>query len=342
MWHLWGVIRVLRCFDGLRLECGRRRAGRCWGRLALSLWLGTGVFACKAGEKPAPEPAKENEKSSELKKKRSEAEWEASYRRLKESLEKLSAPDRGQEDALERGFRDIANHAQDPHLRANACIAAASILDSRKEYASAISYYKQAITLVPREPSPYALMALAQAAQKQYAAAGKTQEEVVRRDPDDLQAWLILGELKVKAKQKKEAAMAYAAYETRRKGLLDGLTKKKQGAYELSPADRIRCVHALEAAPDNGTSLALIYALQSDPSAKVREALVEVFARQRFAGFVQPLTKWLEQEKEASLQARIREAIAHIEAAPVQTRPQPGEIVPPVDAADPGSVKPSK
>ena len=157
------------------------------------------------------------------------------------------------------------------------------------DFAGAIRRFEQVATLLPEEPAGHAVLALARAATKDFEGALVAQKRLVELDPDDLQAWLIWGELQVKAGHPEEAAKVYAGYEVRRKGLLDGLTLKKGEAYELQPEDRAGCARALGAATDNGTALALLYALSSDPHPGVRAALVEVMAEQRLEGYLEPL-----------------------------------------------------
>lgn len=305
-------------------------------RLRLVGLLCFGAVACSSEPPSNPKP----EAAPKVAPRKSK-DWEAEYRQVKANTSDPAALSDEQLRQAAGRLRDVVEGAKDPHLRANACILAASLYDAKKEYATALSYYRQAIALVPQEPSGYALSALTLAKLSRFEDAVKMQRELVRRDPDDLQGWLLLGELNTRAKQPERAAKAYAAYETRRSGLLEGLTRKNaDGAYALDVSHRRECVHALAAAPDAGTSLALVYALQSEPDASVRGAIVEVMHDQRFAGYLRPLKEWKVKEKDAALVKQIDAAIAAISADPVKTRPEASDIVKPVE--DPDSVEPPK
>lgn len=270
-------------------------------------------------------------------------DWAQEYREVKAAAQDPSKIQDEARRALTGRLRAVIERAKDPHLRANACILAASLYDAQKAYPTALSYYRQAIALVPQEPSGYALSALTLAKLKRFDEAIKMQRELVRRDPDDLQGWLLLGELNTRAKHPERAAKAYAAYETRRSGLLEGLTRKNaDGAYALDESHRRDCVHALAAAPDAGTSLALVYALQSEPGASVRAAIIEVMHEQRFAGYLQPLREWKRKEAQPELVKQIDAAIQAISADPVKTRPEASDIAKPVEqSAAPAGAEPS-
>lgn len=284
------------------------------------------VNACGPKEAAAPQTVVEPQKKAEAPVKN----WEAEYRSLRSEIQEGVAVKDAQLAALGARLRAVVEHAKDPHLRANACVLAASMYDARKDYKTALSFYRQTIALVPQEPVGYALSALTLAKLKDFGQAVAMQQEVVRRDPDDLQAWLLLGELNVRAKRHEDATKAYAAYETRRTGLLEGLTRKnKQGEFALSAEERRKCVHALSAAPDAGTSLALVYALKSEPDATVRSALVDVMQEQRFMGYLRPLQEWKAQEPDPKIGLQIDGAIKAILADPVKTRPEPGDIAQP-------------
>src|SRR5690606_4029787 len=134
------------------------------------------------------------------------------------------------------------------------------------------------------------VLALALAADGQFTAAIPEQEAVVKDDPDDLEAWLLLGELNVKAERAEEAKLAYGAYEMRRRGLIDGLTlQNKDGTWTMPADQRAACARALIPARDNGTALALLYALKHETDPVVRQALGEAMGTQRLAGYKQPL-----------------------------------------------------
>ena len=139
--------------------------------------------------------------------------------------------------------------------------------------------------------------------------------------PDDLQAYLILGELRYKAKDEKGATEAYAAYEVRRKALLDGLTLKKDGAYVAGPAERAKIATYLLPASDNGTALALLYALESDPEASVRDAIVELMGAQRLEGYKQGLEAYLAKAEAEESKKVAQWALGEIAREPMNVRP---------------------
>lgn len=222
---------------------------------------------------------------------------------------------------VEAELRAVANEAKDAHLRANASLLLGSILEAKGDRKSAIAFYRQARVLVPEEAEVHAVLALALAAEKDFDEAIEVQNQVVNLVPDDLQAWLILGELNVKGGKEDGAKAAYAGYELRRKGLLDGLTLTKGESYVLSPTDRAECAFALGPALDNGTALALLYALDSDPDAGVRATVASVMGEQRLTGYKPGLEAAIEKEKDADAKAAMVWALAEIERDPVETAP---------------------
>lgn len=310
-------------------------------------------------------------------------------------------------------LQEVADSAQDPHLRANASLLLGSILEELGERKQAISYYEQAKVLVPEEVAPYAILALAFAAEKEWDKAIEHQLEVIRMDPDDLQGWLLLGEMYVKGDKGEDAVAAYAGYEMRRKGLIDGLTLRSKGTcdslapqersdcpescaddagcgtcmdergraaarcverkcvecslehtcpddlhcdpngrcipdcegeYAISAEDRAGCAYALSAATDNGTALAMLYSLGSEPEASVRAAVVEVMGTQRLLGYKDGLTRHKETEKDKVVLERIDWALAEIERDGVDTTPAtPPDLPasPEAAAADTGADEPS-
>src|SRR5690606_4448328 len=123
-------------------------------------------------------------------------------------------------------------------LRANASLLLGTLHERAGDRTSAIAFYRQTLALLPNEVEPRRVLALALAADGQFTAAIPEQEAVVKDDPDDLEAWLLLGELNVKAERAEEAKLAYGAYEMRRRGLIDGLTlQNKDGTWSM-PADQ--------------------------------------------------------------------------------------------------------
>ena len=238
---------------------------------------------------------------------------------------------------VEPTLREVAGKAKDRHLRANAALLLGSLAEERKDRRTAISFYQQARVLVPEEASPYAVLALALAADGRYPEAIDMQRQLVKLTPDDLQAWLILGELNVKAGRNDAAGEAYASYELRRKGLMDGLTLMREGAYVLSEDDRVGCAAALEPALDTGTALALVGALSTDPSPKVRAEIAGVMGSQRLEGYLETLRTQAGKETDTDAKATMVWAIAEIERSPVPIAKAPSPVAPPPADGEPAA-----
>lgn len=224
---------------------------------------------------------------------------------------------------LKADLERVANEAESPHLRANASLLLGSLFEQRGDQRAAISFYRQAQELTPEEVGPYIVLALALSKDSRWEEAIAAQWKVVEMIPDDLVGWLLLGELHVKGGKLDEAAEVYAAYELRRKGLLDGLTLKKDGQYVEDEAERAACVEALAPAIDNGTALALMYALDSDPSPLVRERVATIMGEQRLVGYAKLLASKQASEADVEVKKAIQWAIAEIERDPVETAPGP-------------------
>ena len=220
-------------------------------------------------------------------------------------------------------LRQVTEQADDPHLRANASLLLGALAEESGDRRSAISFYTQAREWVPQEPATHAVLALALAAEGEYAKASEVQHALVELTPDDLQAWLIWGEIEAKAGNGDKAAEVYAGYEMRRTGLLDGLTLKKDGAYQASDEDRVVIVENLVAATDNGTALALLYALDSDPSPAVRAALIELMGTQRLVGYRAGLEAQLAAAQDPEMKKLVEWALAEIARDGVESRPGP-------------------
>jgi Flp pilus assembly protein TadD len=221
-------------------------------------------------------------------------------------------------------LRQIAESAKDVHLRANASLLLGTLYEASGDRRSAVSFYRQVTALLPGDAEPHRVLAMALAMDKQYAAALPEQEHVVKDDPDDLEAWLLLGEIAVKADQKERATEAYAAYEMRRKGLIDGISLKKvDGTFTLPAEQRAACARALIPARDNGTAIALLYALEIETEPAVRAAIVEAMGAQRLAGYKPALTAKLPKETAQEVKEAMIWALAEIERDPLDTRPGP-------------------
>ncbi|HEY0137335.1 MAG TPA: tetratricopeptide repeat protein, partial [Nannocystis sp.] len=221
-------------------------------------------------------------------------------------------------------LRTIAETATDMHLRANASLLLGTLYEATGDPRSAISFYRQVVALLPNDPEPHRVLAMALAADKQFAAALPEQELVVKDDPDDLEAWLLLGELAVKAGEKDQATQAYGAYELRRKGLIDGISlKKADGTFPLPAEQRAACARALIPARDNGTAIALLYALEIETDPGVRVAIVEAMGAQRLAGYKPTLETKLKTETAQEVKEAMIWALAEIQRDPLDTRPGP-------------------
>jgi tetratricopeptide (TPR) repeat protein len=233
------------------------------------------------------------------------------------------------------GLREAADAAKDVHLRANASLLLGRLYEDSGDARSAISFYRQTAGLLPAEAAPRRVLAMALAADKQFAAALPEMQKVVEDDPDDLEAWLMLGELSVKAEKPEDATRAYAAYEMRRKGLIDGLTlKSPEGVFTIPPDQRAGCARALIPARDNGTAIALIYALEIETDPTVRQAIVEAMGTQRLAGYKTALEARLKAETAQEVKEAIVWALAEIQRDPLDVRPGPAPTPAPDDKAE--------
>ena len=231
-------------------------------------------------------------------------------------------------------LRTIAESATDVHLRANASLLLGTLYEATGDARSAISFYRQVQALLPTDPEPHRVLAVALAMDKQFVAALAEQEHVVKDDPDDLEAWLLLGEVAVKAGEPEQATQAYGAYELRRKGLTDGISlKKADGTFPLPADQRAACARALIPARDNGTAIALLYALEIETDATVRAAIVEAMGAQRLAGYKLALETKLKTETAQEVKEAMIWALAEIQRDPLDIRPG----ITPVDPKATGS-----
>lgn len=243
--------------------------------------------------------------------------------------------------------KDLArasNEAKDVHLRANASLLLGLLYEARKDVKAAIAQYRHAAKLVPDDAGPHMALALALAADGRFGDAVEAQKEATTLDPDNLENWLVLGELLVKSGDEEAGAAAYVDYERRRKGLINGLTlAKKDGTYLVGTDERVGCAEALASATDQGTANALIYALKSDPESEVRTTVASVMGLQRLSAYQPALVAAL-----PKAQGEVKEAIAwalsEIDRAPVEAKaPQlPPDVVEAGKAAgdaDPAPVK---
>lgn len=228
------------------------------------------------------------------------------------------------------GLREVADAARDAHLRANASLLLGTLHESSGDVRSAISFYRQAAALLPGDAGPSRVLAIALAADNQFKEAIAEQRKVVEDDADDLESWLLLGELAVKAGEQDTATQAYAAYEMRRKGLIDGLTlKSADGTFPIPADQRAGCARALIPARDNGTAIALLYSLEIETDASVRQAVVEAMGSQRLQGYKPALENLLKKESTQEMKEAVAWALAEIQRDPLDTRPGPAPLTAP-------------
>ena len=290
--------------------------------LALAATLACGKSADSEGQpkaktvESAPAPVQEPTPLTQ-------AQLEELYRSAKARTEAPTQLDEATFAALRRDLERIAEQAEDKHLRANASLLLGSLFEARGDSRSAISFYRQARELVPEEVSTHTVLALALAGAERWDEAIEIQWDVVRKVPDDLTAWLLLGELHVKGGKLDEAPKIYGAYELRRKGLLEGLTGKKDGAYLLPEVERLACAEALAPAVDNGTAVALMYALDSDPSPAIRRAVATIMGEQRLLGYRKLLEQRMGSETDAKVKETMAWALEQIAAEGLETAPGP-------------------
>lgn len=299
----------------------------------LRSWCAALLLLGACGDPPRTAPVKTDRAGTPAPAKAPEADLAERYLAAKERIAALLPTDtEGPKRILAEigpGLRETAEKAADLPLRANASLLLGSLHERAGDRRSAISFYRQAAALLKDEVEPHRVLALALAADGKHLEAIPEQEIVVRDDPDDLEAWLLLGELNIKAKREEDAGKAYAAYEARRKGLIDGLTlQNKDGTWILPVEQRAACARALIPARENGTALALLYSLGREPDPAVRLALAEAMGTQRLAAYKQPLTDKLAGETDPEAKAAMVWALQEIERDPLDARPGPAPVTP--------------
>lgn len=227
----------------------------------------------------------------------------------------------------------VSNEAKDVHLRANASLMLGLLYEGRNDVKGAIAQYAHAVKLVPDDAGPYMALALAQSANEQFEEAAKTQKTATTLDPDNLENWLVLGELLVKSGDQEAGVAAYVDYERRRKGLIDGLTlKNKAGEFMVGTTERVGCAEALASATDQGTAIALTYALKSDPEADVQATVASVMGIQRLSVYKPALEAALP-KAEGEVKEAIAWALSEIDRDPVT--PKAPQLPPEVAQAAP-------
>jgi tetratricopeptide (TPR) repeat protein len=312
---------------------------RCTGAIAIRLLcaqLGLGVAACGRGDAaestasgsmtPAPAPAPAEPAVDDDALATRYLELKAGYDAAPESFGgKAGSPEL---IAITHELRAMSNAAKDAHLRANAAVLLGALHQERGGWEEAAGAYRRAALLVPDDAGPHMALARALLETGEFKAAAESQLRAVELDPDNLEQYLALGELRIKAGDADGGARAYADYEVRRRAIIDGLTLKHDGAYQVSIEDRIGCAESLGVARDVGTAFALLYALDTEPEASVRVAIVWAMATHRFVGYQPRLVKHLARERDDSVRRAITAAILEIDRDPVDTRldgPPPAE-----------------
>ncbi|MBL4686003.1 MAG: hypothetical protein JKY37_15520 [Nannocystaceae bacterium] len=226
-------------------------------------------------------------------------------------------------------LQSILDRADDRFLRINAAILLGHMLELRGDRKGAIAYWRHATKLVPSavgpdgagpdDAGPFMALALGLAGDKQFKAAAVAQATASALDPNNLENWLALGELRIRAGDPEAAATAYVDYERVRASLVNGLTgrKKADGAFFVSPDERIACARNLAAAIDAGTAMALLYSLQTEPEHIVRMAVAQVMGEQRLQAYAPRLKAQIKTESDGDTKTVMQWALAEIGRDPV-------------------------
>ncbi|MEZ4381604.1 MAG: hypothetical protein R3A79_09660 [Nannocystaceae bacterium] len=301
----------------------QRGLRRPWGAALLLAGLCAGCNDPNTQAPPQPESVRVQSPAEQAQAK--DDAYVDRYQQAKQRIAELDVTNpmavKGAVNQLAPDLREIADKAKDSHLRANASLLLGSLYQSAGDDRSAIAFYRQAHGLLPDEIEPVRVLALALGRDGQFKEAAALQAKVVEDDMDDLEAWLLLGELHLKGGDEEEAKKAYIRYEIRRKGLLDGLTLRADGEFVTSAKDRAVCAGALAPAADNGTAMALLYALKFEPDPKVRAAILETMGIQRLVGYKQAITERLAIEDDPAVQEVGKWALDEIERDPLDSRP---------------------
>lgn len=219
---------------------------------------------------------------------------------------------------IKSDLESIANGAGTPQLRANAALLLGSLFQARGEALRASGYFQHAATLVPNDAGPHMALARALAVSGDTEGALKAQSQAATLDPDNLENWLALGELHMRAGDRDSAVQAYGGYELRRKGLIDGLTLHDgEGTYVVGVDQRVGCANALAAAADQGTGVALVYALRTDPEPAVRAEVARVMGLHRLEIYLPVLKTQVAEEKDPDVVEALQWALAEIARDPV-------------------------
>ena len=243
-------------------------------------------------------------------------------------------------ESYKADLQSIVDKAEDAFLRANAAVLLGHMAELRGDNAGAIAYWRHAAKIVPDDAGPYMVLAVGLAADKQWEEAAKIQAKAAELDPNNLENWLALGELRVRAGDKDGATGAYVDYERVRKSLIDGLTGQRENQYVVSADERAQCALNLAAAVDTGTAFALLYALETEPEAKVRAAVAEVMGIQRLEAYKKRLLERVKTEPDAETKTVMQWALSEIGRDPVTIEKDAAATLPKddpraVDGGDP-------
>ena len=223
-------------------------------------------------------------------------------------------------EAYRADLQSVIDRGEDRFLRANAAVLLGSLLEERGDVKGAIAYYRHASKIVPDDAGPHMALALGLARDKQYADAAQAQAKAAEFDPNNLENWLALGELRIRAGDKEAATGAYVDYERVRKSLIDGLTgrAKEGGDYLVTADERVACARNLAVAADTGTAFALLYALETEGDPKVRAAVAEVMGVQRLQAYRKRLSERVKTEPDPQTKEAMQWALGEIMRDPVE------------------------
>lgn len=243
-------------------------------------------------------------------------------------------------ESYKADLQSIVDKAEDKFLRANAAVLLGHMAELRGDNGGAIAYWRHAAKIVPDDAGPYMVLAVGLAADKQWEEAAKVQAKAAELDPNNLENWLALGELRVRADDKEGATGAYVDYERVRKSLIDGLTGQRDNQYVVSADERAQCALNLAAAVDTGTAFALLYALETEPDPKVRAAVAEVMGIQRLEAYKKRLLERVQTEPDPETKTAMQWALSEIGRDPVTIEKDAAATLPKddpraVDGGDP-------
>lgn len=220
-------------------------------------------------------------------------------------------------EASRADLQAIADGGEDRFLRANAAVLLGHMFELRGDLKGAIGYWRHATKVVDDDAGPFMALAVGLAADKQFKEAATVQAKAAALDPNNLENWLALGELRIRAADQEAATAAYVDYERVRKSLIDGLTGKKSDQYLVGAPEREACARNLAVAVDTGTAFALLYSLETEPEAAVRAAVAEVMGVQRLKAYEPRLLERVKTEPDADTKTIMQWALSEIARDPV-------------------------